>query len=248
MTIRKKSSIWPLLFTITGVVVMVGFGTWQLQRLEWKEDLLIQIEKGLKAKPISLPKKLTDIESVEYKRYNVSGIFQHQNEMHLFSTSKTGEPGYHIYTPLIRLNATPIIVNRGWVPEQFKINTTRSKGLIEGIITINGISRVSRQKTKFVPENNIDENRWYYASIEEMAGAASLDNVAPIYLDAEASSAHEGVWPRAGVTRVNLSNRHLEYVFTWYSFAAILLGIFILYRRNQKENWTNEIYIHTRGG
>ena len=230
---KVKPSIWPLLFTITGVVLMVGFGTWQLQRLEWKENLILQIEEGLKQSPVALPLLLKGISEVEYKRYKVTGIFQHDKEMHLFSTNLNGKPGYHIYTPLIRPNGAPVILNRGWVPEELKEQESRQGGLTKGLVTLNGIARLSRARTMFVPENNIKSNRWYYANIGEMATASSLETVVPIFLEAESTSGDFN-WPRGGITRVNLPNRHLEYVFTWYSFAATLLVIFILFRRKQK--------------
>ena len=33
-----------------------------------------------------------------------------------------------------------------------------------------------------------------------------------------------GGWPKGGVTRLELPNRHLEYALTWYGLAAALLG------------------------
>jgi surfeit locus 1 family protein len=48
----------------------------------------------------------------------------------------------------------------------------------------------------------------------------------PFFVDAEASPENPGGFPKGGVTRLALSNRHLEYALTWYGLALTLIGVF----------------------
>ena len=48
----------------------------------------------------------------------------------------------------------------------------------------------------------------------------------PFVVDAEPSRVRPGGWPRGGVTRLELPNRHLEYALTWYGLALTLIGVF----------------------
>jgi surfeit locus 1 family protein len=50
--------------------------------------------------------------------------------------------------------------------------------------------------------------------------------VIPFVIDAELEPRNPGGWPRGGVTRLELPNRHLEYALTWYGLAAALIGVF----------------------
>ncbi len=38
-----------------------------------------------------------------------------------------------------------------------------------------------------------------------------------------------GGWPKGGTTRLQLTNRHLEYALTWYGLAATLIAVFAAY-------------------
>ena len=48
-------------------------------------------------------------------------------------------------------------------------------------------------------------------------------------IDAEAEPAAPGGWPKGGVTRLELPNRHLEYALTWYGLAGALVAVFIAF-------------------
>jgi surfeit locus 1 family protein len=38
-----------------------------------------------------------------------------------------------------------------------------------------------------------------------------------------------GGWPKGGVTRLELPNRHLEYALTWYGLAGSLIAVFLAF-------------------
>ena len=52
--LRQAGLVWPTLATLAGLAVLIGLGTWQLERKRWKEDLLARIAAGVEADPIPL--------------------------------------------------------------------------------------------------------------------------------------------------------------------------------------------------
>jgi surfeit locus 1 family protein len=63
-----------------------------------------------------------------------------------------------------------------------------------------------------------------------MAAADHLDlaNFAPFYIAADASP-NPGGWPQGGVTPLSLPDNHLQYAITWFSLAAALVVINVVY-------------------
>ena len=51
----------------------------------------------------------------------------------------------------------------------------------------------------------------------------------PYWIDADARPEPPGGFPKGGVTRVDLPNRHLEYAITWYGLALTLIGVYLAF-------------------
>ena len=47
----RKSLLVPTVFTLAGLALLLGLGTWQLERRQWKEGLIAAREAGLAAPP-----------------------------------------------------------------------------------------------------------------------------------------------------------------------------------------------------
>jgi surfeit locus 1 family protein len=52
---------------------------------------------------------------------------------------------------------------------------------------------------------------------------------APFSIDADATPANPGGWPKGGTTEIHLPNPHLQYVITWYGMALALIGVFAVF-------------------
>ena len=46
--------VFPLIFGIVGVAILLSLGTWQMRRLAWKEDILAAIQDKISAAPVPL--------------------------------------------------------------------------------------------------------------------------------------------------------------------------------------------------
>lgn len=238
------SKRFPWLMLVLGGIVfvmLIGLGTWQVQRLHWKEALLATIEARTKAEPLSLHDAQLlygRTGDVDYTPVVATGEFMHEAERHFFATWQ-GASGYYVYTPLKLEDGRVVFVNRGFVPFDRKDAMTRQQGQVAGAQTVTGLARnpLPGKPSVMLPDNDPDKNIFYWKDLRAMAILSGLDvdrGVLPFFIDADARP-NPGGLPRGGVTIVSLPNNHLQYAVTWYGLAAALAGVLgvMLYRPRQ---------------
>jgi surfeit locus 1 family protein len=217
--------------------VLIGLGLWQLQRLQWKEGLIAQIEARVKAEPVLLKEAVAQAsagEDVSYLRVRVEGRFDNAKERYLFAVSD-GTPGWHVITPLETPDGEAALVDRGFVPDALKDPAARPQGELNDAVTLTALARPPETQGLFVPDNEIERNRWFWRDLRAMTRSMFGDgakDVAPFFLEAERSDVHGG-WPRGGETRLDLPNNHLQYAITWFLLALCLVVIYVLYVRSR---------------
>lgn len=246
MFVRWKAAglVAPTLMTLAMLPVLIGLGTWQLHRKAWKEDLIAKIAARVKAEPVSYTEALRQYwktGDVEYLRVRINGTFDHTQERHLYAPSDVSQ-GWHVFT-LFQPEGIqpPLFINRGWVPSLLKESGKRAEGLVLGAQAVTGLIRMDQRQGLYSPPNDAKGNRWYVRDTEAMrwgeAGGPLMERpaiaYAPFSLDAEAEPANPGGWPKGGTTVINIPNRHLEYVLTWYGFALTLIVIFAVFARQR---------------
>lgn len=228
-----RPALWPTAFTLPALLVLLALGTWQMQRLWWKTNLIQSMEDRVAAPAVDLPAGAIDVAEWEYRRVRVSGRFLHEREFHLLAVSPNGQHGYQIVTPLRRAGAgDAVLVNRGWVPSERKDPATRPLGQIAGEVTLAGIARKPWDQGLFVPDNDPARNLWFYGDAGAMRRAAALTGP-DLFIEAEAGVVPGGL-PVGGQTRLNIPNRHLQYALMWYGFAVALAAIYVLWHRRER--------------
>ena len=98
----QKGLFWPTVGALFMFAFLAALGTWQMQRLHWKNALLAQIESNREAKPVAVERILQDnprLETLEYRRVWAKGRYRHELEMYFYAINE-GRPGWHVYTPL----------------------------------------------------------------------------------------------------------------------------------------------------
>lgn len=239
---RAPRPLWPaIVLSALVFCVLVALGTWQVQRLAWKNELVATIESRVHADPLPLQAVLADGRSIadqEYTRVSLSGVFDQRSERHFFATFD-GESGYYVYTPLKLDSGEFVFVNRGFVPFDRKEAATRVEGQIAGRVTVTGLLRegLTEKPSWLVPDNDPARNIFYWKDIRAMretSGLAASEPVLGVFVDADATP-NPGGLPAGGVTMIDLPNNHLQYAMTWYGLAATLLVIagMSFYRRRR---------------
>lgn len=227
----RTKFILTSLGVLLALAVLLSLGTWQLNRLHWKEGLLAQIEARRHAAPLPLAQAEAAAntgQEAEYLRVSVQGVFDHAGERHFFATFEGGS-GFYIYTPLILTDGRVLFVNRGFVPYEMKEASTRTQGQVSGPVALTGYlrQRLNGKPSWLVPDNDVAKNIFYWKDWDRMVASDGLDpsRVLPFFVDADESVKVPGGWPRAGVTQFDLPNNHLQYALTWYGLAISLLGV-----------------------
>jgi surfeit locus 1 family protein len=228
--------LWPTLFTVPVLLLCLALGSWQVERLFWKEGLIAQRQAAVAAPPAPMPRSLAEARGIEFHRVIDEGVFLHDKEIFLGASSEGGGQGYQVLTPLLEPSGRIVFVNRGFIPGELKDPTKRAAGQVPGTVRVLGLLRLPPDGRPgwFVPDNRPDLNYWFWVNIPAMSAAVDLDRVAPFYIDADATP-NPGGWPKGGVTRLTLPNNHLQYAITWFSLAVALIVIYVLFHRRQAE-------------
>jgi surfeit locus 1 family protein len=234
-TPSKARAAAVLALLAAAFAVLMGLGTWQVQRLQWKESLLATIEARAERPPASvadLHARIPEDGALEYTPVTVRGSFLHEREM-FFLATHGGQSGWFVYTPLVlapdesHASGDTVIVNRGFVPYDRRDPTTRPGSQPEGIVAVTGLAReaLSEKPGFIVPDNRPQERIFYWKDWFAMVENAGLeaDTTIPYFIDAGPSPS--GTLPVGGVTIIDLPNNHLQYAVTWYGLAAALLAV-----------------------
>lgn len=225
----RKSLVAPTLFTLFGLALLSGLGTWQVQRLHWKEGLIAQRQATLAAAPVQLPATLAAARALEFHPVRVAGRFRNDRELYLAATNERGDAGFQVLTPLVQADGAAVLVDRGFVPSERKAPASRAAGEPAGEVTVTGLLRLPPEgkSSWFVPDNRPDRNEWYWIDLPSMAAAAGIGETLPFLIDADATP-NPGGYPQGGQTPIDLPNNHLQYALTWYGLAGTLLVFYIL--------------------
>ena len=210
------------IFVIFFITVFCSLGTWQLYRLQWKLDLIEQINAGLKSEPV----KYSKIIKKNYQRVTVEGKFKFNKQIYLYSLNETGKPGFDVITPLMTNSNEHVLVNRGWIEKNYKdlksINAIKDNEIV-------GIFREIPKPNMFKPKNDIFKNVWFSLDqndLERFTGINFRNYV--IFLEGKKTNL-----PTPKVITANLTNNHLKYALTWYSVALSILIYFLYFRKKQ---------------
>lgn len=223
----RPAAIVVIFMTVVLTGCLLALGTWQVNRLAWKRELIANVEERAHAAPVEAPvasewPKLTDPSQYEYRRVHLSGTFRHQDEVQVYTVSDLG-PGYWVLTPLQRDDGSAVIVNRGFVPTDKREPSARPQGEVEGRVDVTGLMRAPETGGLFLRTNDPQNNRWYSRNIAQIAETKQIVNAAPFYVDADATP-NPGGFPIGGKTMLTFPNNHLSYAVTWYILAGMVVA------------------------
>ena len=228
----RANPLWQILkalILLAVLVILVGLGTWQVQRLHWKEGLLADIaaRKDAPAVPLSAIEAMAASGGdIEYRVVTATGHYLNNKERDFLATYGE-QPGFHIYTPLQLDDGRYVFVNRGFVPSDAKEPEKRKQGQLTGEQTLTGLARAKlAEQPSGMPDNDLAKNIFFWRDLDAMASSVGLpkDKVLPFFIDADKTPNPEGL-PVGGVTIIDLPNSHLQYAVTWYGLAVALVAI-----------------------
>ncbi|ENN89070.1 Cytochrome oxidase complex biogenesis factor transmembrane protein [Rhizobium freirei PRF 81] len=229
---RRANPLWQIgkaLILLAALVILLGLGTWQVERLQWKEGLLADIAARKDAPAVALSAIEAMAASggdIEYRVITTRGRYLNNKERHFLATYGD-EPGFYIYTPLQLDDGRYLFVNRGFVPSAAKEPEMRKQGELTGEQSLTGLVRARlTSRPDGMPDNDLVKNFFFWRDLDAMASSVGLpkDKVLPFFIDADKTPNPAGL-PVGGVTIIDLPNNHLQYAVTWYGLAVALVAI-----------------------
>ena len=200
------------------ILTLLSLGFWQIYRLNWKLELIEQIENSLKNDPV----ELSNIEKKNYLRIKTSGDIDFDKQIYLYNLNDAGKPGFEVINP-IKIGDENYLMNRGWIPFEKKdlpeINLVDQNQIV-------GTLMLQTKPSTFKPENDIEKNYWFTLDREDIlrfTGRNFSEYV--IYLNGDYKI------PKPRVITAKISNNHKKYAITWFSMAISILLIYLYFRK-----------------
>ena len=205
-------------FIIFFILVFVALGSWQIVRLNWKNNLILEIENSLKNPPV----ELTNSNVENYLKIKTSGSIDLEKQIYLYNLNDTGTPGFEVINPIL-INDTNYLINRGWIPFEKK-NSQEINIFDENDII--GTLKLQGRKNIFKPDNDLEENYWFSLNREDILKFTGKEfSKYIIYLNGNYQ-----VHKQKKIT-ANISNNHQKYALTWFSLAISILLLYLYFRK-----------------
>jgi surfeit locus 1 family protein len=240
--LRDAHLLLPGTLVLAALAVLIGLGTWQLQRKAWKDGIIASLQAGIGRPPIPYVEwlKAANIEpdaqsrlvadGPEFIRVEATGRFQHEHESYAY-TVRDGRAGYAVFTPLGSADGRIVVVNRGFVPQELREAGKRPDTLPAGVVTIRGMTRKPAVPSFFTPAYDATRRISFSGSAGLHPQSGTEQSPAGIYIEAEPAPGTSG-WPKPRRPEDLLAiipNRHLEYALTWFGLASTLIAVFMAF-------------------
>ena len=205
-------------FVFFFISVFIALGSWQIVRLNWKINLISEIENSLIRFPVVLSKNQNE----NYLKIKTSGEIDYDKQIYLYNLNEEGKPGFEVINPIL-ISTENYLINRGWI--QFdKKDTPEIINLDEKNII--GTLKKQYKANRFKPENDIEKNYWFSLNRDDIFAYTGKNfSEYIIYLDGSYQT------PKPKKITANISNNHKKYAITWFSLAISILILYLYFRK-----------------
>lgn len=221
-----RRMIVPLLFGLGGFAILIGLGVWQMQRLAWKEAVLADIDARIVAAPVALPAAgAIERGRDNYLPVTVTGRFTGEHVDVLVSRKQIGA-GVRVIEVFEAAGGRRVLVDRGFVTDD-----DRAAPRVSGPATVVGNLHWPAEVDGFTPPPDAKTGLWFARDADAIAAALGTE---PTFIVAREQTG--GAIEPMPVDTSAIPNDHLQYAITWFSLAAVWLGmtLYLLWRIRQR--------------
>lgn len=250
------------LLAVVVVVSFSQFGAWQLRRHDQREARNAVIETRLVAPPVSLAIALAEAEAarsevgqaeaaadgvsdpLDYRRVQLDGRYDPDVEVLRRPVSRDGVPGFHVVTPFVLADGSAVLVERGWVPQEFDRAPVEAAQPPAGEVTIQawafpGERPPSGPLAGLAPRDPPTGRLTQVAYVDPQRLAEQVPyplQPARLLLDAGPRPPGDSSLPLPPPAPAATMGPHLGYAIQWYAFVAItVIGYAALLRKRLRE-------------
>jgi surfeit locus 1 family protein len=220
----------PTLVMLPLLALLVGLGTWQLERAAEKRALLVAFARGAAA-PAALPPAAA---AARYTRVAVGGHYLSDRQFLLDNMTHDGRVGYRVLTPLERADGTLVLVDRGWLPGGPSRAQLPEVAVGDAPREVSGrLDELPRAGVRLVaPAEGGWPRRVSFPTHAELEAALGR----PLYprlllLDAAVADGYLRDWRPPGMP----PERHVGYAVQWYALALTLVVIWVIVNLKRRE-------------
>ncbi len=207
--------IAPLLIGLVGLAILLWLGFWQLQRLDWKEGILSEIDGRIAADPVPVP-SMPDPERDRFLPVTVTGEITDQELHFLVSTKETG-PGFRIVSLFLTEDGRRLLLDRGIVDDNNKFAERPPV-----TATITGNLHWPEETDMFTPEPDRTMNMWFARDVETISAELATEPVLIVLRTTTEETPPVRPFP---VSASSIPNDHLQYAVTWFGLALVWAGM-----------------------
>ncbi len=202
--------------TALALVILIGLGLWQLQRLHWKQGMIARIDAAEQAPPVALGDGTPPL----FTRVRVSGTLR-PDHLALYGADVRGlHMGAQSVQLLDRPGQKPVLVVLGWIPTDMG-----GPKPLAGPANITGYVRLPEHPDWLSAADDLQGRHFYTLNPIAIGASLGAADVAPFTLVALGRAEPDRPQPADALPRP--VNNHLQYAFTWFGLAAALLGVFL---------------------
>ena len=211
-----------LIFGLAGLAILLGLGTWQVYRLNWKQSIIAQIDARVDAKPVALPDE-PDATRDKYLAVSVIGQVL-PDEVHVLVSKPGFGAGYLIIAAFETKGGRRILVDRG-----FTRTTNKNAERTTGEMQIDGNLHWPNEIDAFTPNPELTRKIWFARDVPAMAKAL---NTEPVLLVAR-NKTDPAIAPFP-VDSSAIPNDHLQYAITWFLLAIVWSSMTVFFIQRTK--------------
>lgn len=229
---RFAPTLGPTLGALLLAALFVRLGLWQWHRGEQRQAAAARFAHGAD-QLLELGTKAA-AEVPLYQRVSVAGELDGSHQFLLDNRTYKGQAGYEVLTPLKRVDAPLLLVDRGWVPFP-----GRRAQLPEVSLAAGGPVQLTG-RTAALPAPGLALGRaapppgssWpkvtSYPDLGQLAAALGARVDARILLlDPASPLAYRSDWQPPGLPAL----RHFAYAIQWWTFALLTLALWVIVSR-----------------
>lgn len=224
-----RKIIFPLLLGLSGCAVLVSLGTWQVQRLAWKESILLDINARLAGTPVPLQLDMRE-DADEYRRVTLSGTPTGQ-ELHVLVSGTQAGTGFRVITAFETTLGATILLDQGLLPLDAKDVVAPQPAPMQ----ITGTLLWPDDQNDNTPAPDLGKNIWFARNVVTMSQHLGTD---PLMVVASTTTPADPRLTPLPVNTATIKNDHLEYAITWFLLAVVwgIMSLYLIYRTTRPKD------------
>jgi len=200
---------------VIGTAILVSLGIWQLQRLGWKNAILVEIDQSIVAAPVAVP-EFPDPETDRYLPVTATGELTNE-EVHVLVSTRGAGAGFRIISLFRTEDGRRLLLDRGIVDDYAKEDERPPV-----TATITGNIHWPDETDYFTPDPDRVANVWFARDANTLSRELGAE---PFLIILRTTTEDDSPVVPLPLDSRTIPNDHLGYAITWFGLAAVWAGM-----------------------